>query len=305
MTTYLIRFILKTATVENKKTFVLFISLLIVCASVQMSSVAHAQQSAPTTDISSDLSLDLGLAQQNPAPEQKAIVASQTQQATTVTITGETNTIVPQDVISSQAKTESQENAVNPDQTTSEQVITRPVTVQVDQNGTPTPEQPSPTSGDVNSPSSTNQNNNLNGPDTNNLVPGTNVVAPDDNSAPSDNSGNPDLPAPTPTDSGSLNAVPNNQVNPSSAPDNSGSSSQPSSSGGSGGNQSQQSVPLESQPAVSSPSDSGSQPADSGSGSSDTTTPPDGATVEGTSTGPEGNIFQRAITNITDFLTGK
>ena len=258
---------------ENKKTFTLFfISLLIVYALVQTSSAAHAQQPAPTTDIPSDLSLDLGLAQQNPAPEQKAIVASQTQQATTVTITGETNTIVPQDVVSSQAKTESRENAVNPDQTTSEQVITRPVTVQVDQNGTPTPEQPSPTSGDVNSPSSTSQNDNLNGPDTNNLVPGTNVVAPNDNSAPSNNSGNPDLPAPTPT---------------------------------AGGDQLQQGVPLESQPG-SPAGDSSSQPADSGSGSSDTTTPPiDGATVEGASTGPEGNIFQRAITNVTNFLTGK
>lgn len=294
---------------ENKKIFALFISLLIIYASMEMPFIANAQQ--PTiasddipSDVPSDLSLDLVLAKQSPAPDQKAIVASETQQATVVATTGETIIIVPQDVVSPQAKTEPEVNALNPDQTTSEQIITRPVTVQIEQNATPTPEnQPSPTSGDVNNVSPASQNNNINGPDTNNLVPGTSVVAPDDNSAPADNSGNPNLPAPTPTvDNGTLNTNPSNQVNPTSAPDNSGSSAPPSNP--SSTNSNQQSIPSESQPA-SPPNDQGSPPSGD-SGSSDTTVPNESnPTVQGTSTGPETNVFQRAITNIFNFLTGK
>ncbi len=265
---------------KSKKIFALFASLLIIVyVSVELPIIIHAQRSTPITgDLPSDLSLDLAFAQQNPAPDQKQIVSSQTQQAVVVTATGETNVITPQDIVVPQVKTESQADAVNPEQTTSEQVVTKPVTVQVDDKGTPIPEnsdnQSSPQqSTDTNTVSPTSSDNNSNSnptTGTSNLVPGTNVVEPNDNSAPTDNSGNPNLPAPTAADNES------------------GNNAQPSNSGG-GSSNDQQNIPLESQPQTNPSSDNNG----------------DNSPVQGASTGPKTNLFQKAIINIRHFLTGK
>ncbi len=325
---------------KNRKSILVFASLLIVIyASVELPAISRAQQ--PTSIISnlpSDLSLDLTLAKQNPAPDQKEIVKSQIQQVEVVTTTGETNVITPQDTVAPQVKTELQADAIYPEQTTSEQVVTKTVTVQNQENTTPTPEIPGnqllPSSGDTNNISPTNPDNGVGSSSINNMVPGTNVAEPDDNSAPTDNSGNPNLPAPTAAGNESLSPNPNNQqqTNSPSPSDNSGNTSQPSSPTGASTND-QQNIPLESQPQTNpSPNDQnqqqttpsqgsdngspqqqpqGSQPSSDNSGSSGDSQSSNidnsGVTpsVQGASTGPKVNFFQQVIINIMHFLTGK
>ncbi len=178
-----------------------------------------AQFSFAQTDIPSDLSLDLGLAQQNPAPEQKQIVQAEIKQAVVTSTKGETLTVTPQDSVSQQAKTESSQDAINPEETTSEQVVTKPIPVVVDEKGSPVPsatDQGSP-SPDANTPSSSTNNDNPSSSNNTNSsnpssspIPGTSIPEHNDNAAPSDNSTNPNLPAPsepTPADNSDNPAV--------------------------------------------------------------------------------------------------
>ncbi len=109
----------------------LIIALFIVASLFINSPLLHAQQSNST--VSSDLSLDLNLAVQNPAPVQQQIVQAQTTQAEVVTKTGEKVAIVVKDAVPEEVKTQSSKDALNPDQSTSEQVVTTNVE---EKNGT-------------------------------------------------------------------------------------------------------------------------------------------------------------------------
>ncbi len=234
--------------------------LVAACAVLYSAQFSFAQT---TNDIPSDLSLDLNLAQQNPAPEQKQILQAEFKQAVVTTAKGETSTVTPQDSISPQAKTESSKDTVNPDQTTSEQVQTKPVSVEVDEKGSPVPSatdipsdspnpnvnEPSPTTNNNNTSPSTNNNNTSSTTNNDNTssspIPGTSIPEHNDNAAPPDNSTNPNLPAP-------------------SAPV-----------------QESQPIPLESQPA----------PLDNNSPDSN----PDNSSVQGVKIKSSGSLFQRAI----------
>ncbi len=183
----------------------LFIFLATIFSFLVSKNIIHAQQPTDNGQIPSDLALDLNLAQQNPAPDQQQIVQSETKQAEVVTDTGETTVVTPQDTIVPGVKTESRDNAINPEQTTSEQVITQPEQVNVDDNGTPVPtgsdqNQGSPT-GDqpTDQPTGIQSQNGVTGEPspTDNFVPGTNVSQPNDNAAPLPPDTNPNLPAPT------------------------------------------------------------------------------------------------------------
>lgn len=280
---------------------------------------AHAQQ---TGNIPSDLILDLQTAELNPAPDQQQILHSENTQVVLTTETGQETTIVPQTTINPQAATESTTDALMPQLTTSEQVVTEPVQVPADQNVSVTPSQ--------------------NAEGTNTLIPGTDISIPDDNAAPSDNSTNPNLPAPTeseenPTVSVSpedqqgqdTNQQGQNQQNqnaPSTQP-----SSQPSPGVVITGQpvDSTQTVPSGSQPQTNTssnqsvspasnaaPTDAGgqqtsapsSQPADN-SPTSDTSSPaPDTSTpaVQGSAIGPTiGSFFRQLFSTVNHFLTGK
>lgn len=148
---------------KDRKIFVGLAAIAIGCFSFITTSAIHAQSSVSLEEgIPSDLVLDLALAQQNPAPEQKAIVNSETKQAEVVSDTG-TTTVIPADVVVPEVKTESQDNALHPEQTTSEQVIMTPDTVE---------------------DNSANQENNQNPTSNDNLIPGTTITEPDDNAVP-------------------------------------------------------------------------------------------------------------------------
>jgi len=172
-----------------------FVIALLVTVILSQDTRLHAQQPTDSNQVPSDLSLDLNLAQQNPAPDQQQIAQSETKQVEITTTTGQTTVMVPQDKVAPQVKVESKQEAVNPDQTTSGQVVTEPVQVEADQNGTPIPTESEQNTG--NQPTETQSENNGTPQPTQTLVPGTDVVQPDDNAAPTDNSGNPNLPAPT------------------------------------------------------------------------------------------------------------
>ncbi len=217
-------------------------------------SVARGQQPTPISQdeiIPSDLSLDLNLAQQNPDPDQKTIVSTQNKQVQLQTTNGEFSILVPQDTVIDKVKAESTKDAEHPEQTTSEQVVETPVTVeeQVSPDQSPTPstnnatpipnesanpdnntqtptpnESPNPSSNAQTPTSSPNPiNPSESSAPVDSLVPGTNVVAPNDNAAPADNSANPNLPAPT--------SAPSDNTGQPQQPDSS--SSNGSSSGGS------------------------------------------------------------------------
>lgn len=197
---------------KNKKRYIVPFAIILILsyASVKIPFI-HAQQPLIANDIPSDLSLDLNLAQQNPAPDRQTIVASETKQAEIVTTTGQTTTVQPQDTVAPAAETESTKDALNPNQTTSEQVVTTPVTVEVDQNETPFPTAPTSSgepeiTGESPEPSTIAPSQEVSPTGTSDLVPGTTVVSPDDNAAPADNSTNPNLPAPT-------SAVDNTSIN--------------------------------------------------------------------------------------------
>ncbi len=213
--------------------FVLALSGLFLFSNKLITKISAQQPS----DIPSDLSLDLNLAKQNPLPERNQIVNSQVQQVITVSNNGATDFVQPQDSISNKVQTESSDNANHPDQTTSEQVVTKPVATQIDESQPQPSESPVPT---TTAPVPTTTDSTQNTPENTqspsaspSVVPGTNVIQPNDNAAPSDNSTNPDLPAPTPTSSESA---------PTSQPA-ADTNSQP------------QNVPLESQPQEPAPAD--------------------------------------------------
>lgn len=170
---------------------ILFLVLLVLAGSV---TIIHAQSITPTP-IPSDLLLDLQLAEQNPSADEKAIVAQESQKVEEVTTTGQETIAIPQDTVSTSVKTESPSVVMHPDQTSSEQVIEVPITQAVNDSGTPVPsDTPVPPTGvpqDTTSPTVTGV-----------IVPGTTVSQPDDNAAPTDNSANPNLPAPTSADNG-------------------------------------------------------------------------------------------------------
>ncbi len=190
-----------------------FLALLLLAAFYfQGSRNTYAQQDNSSDNVPSDLSLDLKLAQQNPAPEQNKILSSETKQAIITTSSGDKATVKLQDDVAPKANSQSKSDTVNPDQTTSEQVITKPSTVQVIDNGSPSPttdSQGNPATGDSPSPSINDNtapaNGSPSGPSINNngganqisgVLPGTNTIEPNDNAAPSDNSSNTNLPAP-------------------------------------------------------------------------------------------------------------
>jgi len=206
---------------ENKKILAIFATILLIVtlSAAKVNSRIHAQQPTSTNNgtVPSDLVLDLNLAQQNPAPDQQTIISSETKQAQVVTATGNTTTVTPQNIVAAEVKTESVNDAINPEQTTSEQVITVPVTIEVNDNGTPTP-----TSADnqpITSPG--NQDNVTPTATSGDLVPGTTVVAPNDNAAPAEPS--PEVsPSGTPQDQQNIPLESQTQSNPTPS-DNSGS----------------------------------------------------------------------------------
>lgn len=108
-----------------------FLLLLFFVLLLRISSfLIHAQSPSTMEDIPSDLLLDLTHAQADPAPEQKQIVESQKKQASVTTNTGETSVVTPKDVVQPEVKEESSQNIVHPEQTTSEQVISTPITIE-------------------------------------------------------------------------------------------------------------------------------------------------------------------------------
>jgi len=154
--------------IESKKIPVLFVVLLLVTYVTLKIPSTRAQQAPPEGDeqIPSDLSLDLDLAQKEPAPAQKQIVQSQTPQAQITTSSGDSIVVTVKDVVPPEVKTQSVRETVSPEQTTSEQVVEKKET------------NPSETNG---------PNNNIdNGAtqDGKNIIPGTNITEPDDNAAP-------------------------------------------------------------------------------------------------------------------------
>ncbi len=136
------------------------IMLLVVYLFAGARVVIHAQRLTPqkTPEIPSDLSLDLALAKKNPSPQQRAILASQVSLAVITTTSGETLALTPANSSPLQVQTESAQDVINPEQTTSEQVTTSLVPV----------DETSPT------------DQNVNRTDTN-MIPETSVLKPDDN----------------------------------------------------------------------------------------------------------------------------
>lgn len=123
--------------------------------------------------IPSDLSLDLDLAQKDPAPEQKQIVQFQTSQAKIVTDKGEQAVIVVKDELPPEVKLQSAKDAVNLEQTTSEQVVNKNVESDQDQSVPAASGSPSDSNG--NNPTPTPAGN---------VIPGTDISEPDDNTVP-------------------------------------------------------------------------------------------------------------------------
>lgn len=212
------------------------IILLVVIMTSFSQNTTHAQQDTSQQDqsqggqIPSDLSLDLQLAQQDPAPDQQQIVQAETDKAQVVTTAGTVAPVVPHDIVAPEVKIEPAQAAVHPEETTSEQVITIPVTVQVTQAPDQNQQSPDNNNGsndnlspadNTNSPGNNNaapnispaqnqagdtttivpvQNNVSAVPvqtEGGNIIPGTTIVSPDDNAAPLDGSTNPNLSAPT------------------------------------------------------------------------------------------------------------
>lgn len=170
-------------------------------------------QSSKDGDIPSDLFKDLEFAQQNPAPEQKQIVETQVSEAETVTENGETNTVAPKDVVPEEIKIEKADDVVNPEQSTSEQV--KEVTVEqpaesAQPESSPSENQPgtensSPedsvqpdtlTPQSDNSSTSPGSDNPSGTTNSNDVIPGTTIIEPDDNAAPPTPSTEPQSAAP-------------------------------------------------------------------------------------------------------------
>lgn len=188
--------------------FIVIGMLLVICilARIPKSSYAQGLPSEISQDIPSDLSLDLSLAQQNPASEQQQIVSNQIDQAEVTTNSGLSIPVTPKDTVPSEIKIEKMKDAVNPEQTTSEQVISTPVTVPDTTNDQQIPSQTILQEGITGTPQY-NSDIPTSATDSN-FVPGTTIVEPDDNAAPP-------LPTPTKTaDSQASNATTKTQVIP-------------------------------------------------------------------------------------------
>ena len=162
------------------------ITLILILGFIKISSTYA--QSPQDEQIPSDLALDLDLANKNPAPNQKIIADVQTEKAQITTNTGEKLDLPIKEAIPEEIKTQSPKDAVNPDQTTSEQVVEKKET---------NPSEPN------------NQNNNKDNGNVQNNIPGTNIAEPDDNAAPKPESSS----SPTDTSAPSTSA-PAEQSNP-------------------------------------------------------------------------------------------
>lgn len=154
---------------HGKKYLAIFtVSFIIIYGLVKIPSISRA--ASDSDQIPSDLSLDLNLAQQNPARAQRQIIQSQTSQAEIVTDKGEQAVVVVKDELPPEVKLQSAKDALNPEQTTSEQVV---------QNGEEKNGQNN--NGDFNNivqPSGSNS------PTSKDVIPGTDILEPDDNTAP-------------------------------------------------------------------------------------------------------------------------
>lgn len=174
-----------------KKYLALFAVALIIILGTKTSST-HAQ-SSQDDQIPSDLSLDLDLAQKDPAPAQKQIISSQTPQAQIVTDKGEQAVVTVKDEVPQEVKLQSTKEVENPEQTTSEQVVDKNVEEKPGQNN----------NGDFNNtaqPSGSNSSSK-------DVIPGTNIAEPDDNTAPlPSSSANPSTSS-TPSGSSTENSV--------------------------------------------------------------------------------------------------
>jgi len=174
---------------QSKKIAVLFVACLIIIG-IKIPQT-HAQ-SPKDGQIPSDLVLDLELAQKNPTPEQKLISEVQTEKAQMITKTGEKLDLPIKEAIPEEIKTQSAKDAVNPDQTTSEQVIEKKETGPQESNGS---------------------NNNVDNGVVQNNIPGTNLAEPDDNNAPK-----PANPAPAASGADDTSAPPVSTTPPASEP---------------------------------------------------------------------------------------
>ena len=180
----------------SKNTFALLAVCLIIILGIKIPQT-HAQSSTDE-QIPSDLALDLDLANKNPAPNQKVIADVQTEKAQITTNTGEKLDLPIKEAIPEEIKTQSSKDAVNPEQTTSEQVVEKNVQEPVSQAKS------SDNLSGTNTVNDSQQDNNQAGKNT---IPGTNIQEPDDNAAPT----------PTPTPEGSNTIPPENGVAPTPA----------------------------------------------------------------------------------------
>lgn len=231
---------------KSKINLTFFATLLVICFVLLKIPATHAAQS-DEDQIPSDLSLDLDLAVKNPAPDQKKIADVQTEKAQITTSKGEQVIIPVQEAIPQEIKTQSSKDAENPEQTTSEQVVSKNVEETVNPKDTES------------SREGANTNSNPGTSPSDNVIPGSNIVEPDDNTAPpiqtspqgtpgsttENSSGGQNTPQPTPAGSdvgnstsntinGQSNTIPpENGVAPSSAggpvPDSAGSAPVPTS----------------------------------------------------------------------------
>src|SRR5258708_1096175 len=125
----------------HKRLISFFIAILISLIILsKVSTVIHAQQITLQKEIiPSDLTLDFTLAQQNPSPDRQLILGSEIKKAEIVSTTGQAITVNPQDTFMPTVKVENIKDTISPNQTTSEQVVTIPVTVDINESGTPIP----------------------------------------------------------------------------------------------------------------------------------------------------------------------
>ena len=181
---------------------------LLVYGSINLPLKSWAASPSDDGQIPSDLSLDLELAQKDPAPEQKQITQSQINQAKIVTDKGEQATVSVKAEIPKEVKLQSASDAENPEQTTSEQVVSKAVEVVVSPNATvgsdQTPSTAIPSGSPADNAGSTG-NRSATAP-ADNIIPGTDILDPDDNAAPPINT-NPNQPKQniTPSESNNIN----------------------------------------------------------------------------------------------------
>lgn len=271
----------------SKKYLALFaVTLIAIYGLVKIAPISRA--ASDSDQIPSDLSLDLDQAQKDPTPVQRQIISSQTAQAKIVTDKGEQAVIAVKDEVPKEVKLQSAKDAENPEQSTSEQVVNK--TVEGDQ-GQAVP---------ADSPADNATNNPVSSPADINVIPGTNILEPDDNTAPQlpaasinpINSGqNQNNPAASPagTDDFGQSTVPQPASSTNSAPE----FNTPAPTNAAGGGEQSNTIPPENPPAETQPvsnnssgsdnstnQSSGNNDSSSGSGSSGG----DNSAVQGVST---------------------